>query len=526
MPLPERLRPRVVAIILAGLSTGGAHAAPTPEELGRRLYQEGIRADGSPLSGRGAGGIVQSGKPAACIQCHRRSGMGGSEGRIRVAPLAGPLLFAAARPFLVERSGRTAHATPLRQDARPAYDETTLVRALRSGLDPSGQQLNPAMPRYRIDDADAANLAAYLRTLSPQPAPGIEGRTMHLATIVAPDADPERAQVMIETLDAWAKTGGFVGMTLRLHVWRLEGAAHTWGRQLDDLQRATPVYAVLSGTGANWAPVASFCEQRQLPCLFPLADAAPDDAGAFFSMYFSTGVTQEARMLARHFATLPARPTRIVQLVADEPGRAAAAALAAEMPTVPLETRVWSAGDPAGALADLDGADAIVAWLRPPQLAALARALPAGPRAGNVYLSAQLAPPDRTNLSPVWKPLVRWISVHTDPLRLRGNTVLGLMPWLERLGLELRDETVQSAVYGAIFFFGDAQARMRGRFDQAYLLETLELAVDNRPAGASYYGLSLGPGQRVAVKGGHLLGYRKTDDAVVAPLGPRLLAGG
>ncbi|MEY2686726.1 MAG: hypothetical protein RL375_924, partial [Pseudomonadota bacterium] len=52
---------------------------------------------------------------------------------------------------------------------------------------------------------------------------------------------------------------------------------------------------------------------------------------------------------------------------------------------------------------------------------------------------------------------------------------------------------------------GDALARMRLGWSPAWLMEQLETVVNNRPAGAAYYSLSLGPGQRVAAKVGRVL---------------------
>ena len=44
-----------------------------------------------------------------------------------------------------------------------------------------------------------------------------------------------------------------------------------------------------------------------------------------------------------------------------------------------------------------------------------------------------------------------------------------------------------------------------------------------QPAGRLFFGLSLGPGQRVAAKSGHLLGFLPPDYGAVGPLGPRLV---
>jgi hypothetical protein len=84
-----------------------------------------------------------------------------------------------------------------------------------------------------------------------------------------------------------------------------------------------------------------------------------------------------------------------------------------------------------------------------------------------------------------------------------------LSQWLRRLGLTEEPGTSQAETYAAIFFLGDAMARMRLGWSQAYLLEELERSVTlYRPAGAVYFSASLGPNQRIAAKGGHLLRFR------------------
>ena len=62
-------------------------------EMGRRIYREGLLPSGEPLRGVGQVGIKLAGKDAACINCHRRSGYGSSEGPVEVRPITGPALF-------------------------------------------------------------------------------------------------------------------------------------------------------------------------------------------------------------------------------------------------------------------------------------------------------------------------------------------------------------------------------------------------------------------------------------------------
>ena len=510
-----------LAMLAAGTSVMADDALV---EQGRRIYQQGLLTDGQPLRAVSAGNARLSGEQAACIVCHRRSGMGSREGAQAVSRITGPALYARPVPYWPVRPGREVRVKPSRRDTRSPYDDSTLARALREGIDPDGNPLTTLMPRYALSEADTRAVITYLRQLSAGPVPGLEeGRKLHLATIVTADADPVRSKLVGDTLTAWARAGALGGVPLALQVWKLEGPADTWGRQLRAYNQRQPVYAVISGAGrAQWTPVRDFCEQAGLPCLFPSVDLAPSDPGDFYTLYFSRGVPLEARMLARHLNDMSPAPARVVQLVSEEAGSAAAQLLGAELQAVPNEIRRWQSGTPATLLSGLKPRDVLVAWLQPEELKQLARALPNSPQTAHVFVSAQLAPADKTDLPLAWRKNVRWISAHSDPTRLYGKGVLGLMPWAAHLHLPLDEQPMMAEIYAATYYFGDALARMRGSWNREYLLETLENSHFNRPAASAYISLSLAAGQREAAKAGNLLGFSGPDLKDVVVFGSRL----
>ena len=501
-----------------------AKAAEDRVEAGRTIYEQGLALDGTPLRATSVGDSRLSGATAACIACHRRSGMGSREANLVVSPVTGPILFAKTAQSWPQRPGRAPQrVAPLRQDSRDAYDNASLVRAIRDGIDPNGRPLDPLMPRYEIGDADAAALIAYLRGLSAAPVQGLENGVMHLATVITPDADPVRSAVVTETLSTWARSGALGGIPLELQVWKLEGPPTGWADQLHVLYDHRPVYAVISGAGrAQWAPVRDFCERAAVPCLFPIVDLAPSDPGDFYTLYLSRGIPLEARMLARHLGELDPRPARVLQVVADEAGEAAARLLADEFADAAIETRIWRADAPAAAIEGLQPGDVLVGWLRPAQVQALADARPQGVPGARIVFSAQLAPPENTVLPLAWRRDARWVSARSDPARVRGKGVMGLVPWASHMKLPLEHEALLSEIYAATYFFGDALARMRGHWSREFLLETLETAHYARPAGSAYFSLSLAPGQREAAKAGHLLGFGAPDFRQVVVFGQRL----
>lgn len=514
----------VVACLL--LATGAVHGAQAQLlEQGRRIYQEGILSDGQPLRASGAGGTRLSGQDAACVQCHRRSGMGSREGSLAIPAIAGPVLFGKPLWFATRRPGANAQpVTGTRQETRAAYGDASLARALSEGLDSSDRELEPLMPRYALGEADMRALTAYLHQLSATPPSGLEDGVLHVATIVSPDADPAQAEILRTTLQTWVRSAPLGGVPMDLQLWNLSGPPASWKQQLQDYQQRQPVYAVLSGLGrAEWGPVRDFCEQAALPCLFPMADLAPSAPSDFYTLYFSRGVPLEAQMLARHIRDLAQPAPRVIQVFSDGAGSAAADLLQQGLAQDrPGSLRPWLAQSPASALADVQPDDCVVLWLRPAEVAELVRALPMGPASSQVYISAQLTGPQQLNLPAPWRASTRWVSARSDPARLYGKSVMGLVPWASHLKLALDDRALLSEIYAATYFFADALARMRGSWSQDYLMETLENANFSRPAGSAFFTLSLAAGQREAAKGGHLLGYAEPGDAEVQAMGPRI----
>jgi len=118
------------------------------------------------------------------------------------------------------------------------------------------------------------------------------------------------------------------------------------------------------------------------------------------------------------------------------------------------------------------------------------------------------------------------VSMRSDPVRQAAAAALSQGPWASALGLAVAgtDPAALADVHAATFFFADALSRMRLHLSADHLLEKLEAAVDQRPAGAGYFRLSLGPGQRIATQGGHVLAFQPPGLARVAPSGPFLLS--
>ena len=242
------MRPlRVAGLGLWMAVTASAFAMPADPELveaGRRIYLEGRLPSGLPLRGLREGGASVQGQDAACVQCHRRSRMGGSEGQVTIPPLIAPALFGRFRtPGL--RHPRQAAGVEF-QDfphrSRRPYDDVSLTNAVRDGVDTEGHAFVYLMPRYALDDAAMAALLAYLHALDAGPSEGVEQGVVHLSNVVSADAETAKSQSYLRVLRACIadksarirSADGTATLAWHLHEWSLHGPAETWSAQLDD----------------------------------------------------------------------------------------------------------------------------------------------------------------------------------------------------------------------------------------------------------------------------------------------------
>ena len=156
-------------------------------DAGEAIYRRGVTGSGGPLEARRDGGANAQGAAAACINCHQRSGFGGREGRVVVPPITGRYLY---RPLPGDGGDRDIPYVEGMRGEREPYTDELLARAIREGVDSQGKPLSYLMPNYALDDADMASLITYLKTLDRRGVPGVDESTLHLATIITPDADP------------------------------------------------------------------------------------------------------------------------------------------------------------------------------------------------------------------------------------------------------------------------------------------------------------------------------------------------
>ncbi len=476
-------------------------------EIGRRIYQEGLLPSGAPLKGTRKDGAVVAGAAAACVNCHRRSGMGSVEGDIQVSPITSNALFAFDDKVIATMDPRSGKAWNRKHDP---YTDGSLAKAVRLGVNNGGREMSAAMPRFALGEREMAALSAYLKQLSRQWSPGVTAESIRFATVITPDVAPERKKAMLDMLRAAfvQKNASTVsGMrasgrrhmvtaaemvlgterSWKLDVWELQGAPETWAAQLEEHYRSQPVFALLSGlSGSTWQPVHDFCERQQVPCWFPSVDLPPTAGPAFYPVYFSQGVTLEANVLARHLLAKDAQPPRrLVQVYRDDiVGGGAAKALSRALAGsgIAVEDRVLAEASPEAlreAVADVQGKDVVMFWLRPADLAMLDKV---APPTGTAYFSGRLSTGEHAPLPASWKQIAHLVYPYELPEKRETNLAY-FHQWLKLRNLAVVDEPLQSEIYFSLNFLTDTLAEMLDNLHRDYLLERAESMIGRREAG-------------------------------------------
>lgn len=537
---------RVFGVLLCMGLCGHAPSAAesTSADVGESIYRRGVLASAAPLQGTRPGSPGLAGAEAACVNCHRRSGLGSGEGTLTIPPVTGQYLFRArgtAQEPMLHGHGKTL-------GHREAYTDATLARAIREGVDSTGRPLDPLMPRFALVDADMGELIGYLKTLGTRPTRGVTATELHFATVITPDADPAKRQGMLDVLNAYfneknsvpfspstqregeGKNTNDTGLSLaqrhwRGHVWELTGPAAGWREQLEKDFAREPVMALLSGIGgAVWGPVHDFCESAQLPCLFPNVEVPTVADGDFYSIYFSKGVLLEAGLIARQVSTSlqgKAGGTVLQIYRAGDSGEAATKALAEALQGSGIKVR--SKMLPANGLGKglgqaLHGAtstDALVLWLRPADLAVLGEA-PAAPPA--VFLSGLMGGLEQAPLPASWRAHARM----TYPVDLPDRRMVRVdypRGWLLLRRIPIVALQTQADTYLACGILTETLGHAGEVADPNYWVELIQESLDHRILTGYYPRLTLAAGQTLASKGGYLVRFAD-------PSGPKLVADG
>ena len=500
-----------------------------PVALGRRIYRENIGSNDQPVTAKAQGDVPIQGPQFACVNCHKRSGLGASEGTKTAPPITREFLFQARERTRKELYASSAGASGV----RPAYTEATLRKAILGGVDANGRNLDPLMPRYVLSPQETDALVAYLKSLSHSTAPGVGETEIHFATVIAGNVPPNSVSAMQGVIGAFiddknsgtrleerrANNGPWQMENMNkayrkwvLHTWTLQGEPNTWPEQLRSEYAKQPVFALIGGIGqGTWQPVHDFCQSSEVPCIFPSIEQTPQADESFYSLYFSKGLRLETEALAKYLReTNPTTP--IIQVVRpDAPSSVAAAesfgaVWSKKSGVVPLSTEKLPL-DPRGhekfwAALQKQPGKTWVLWLDSKDLGGMGKNKSAEPE--RIIITASLftdgAPKFPANLA-----------AHTEILsslalpQQQSASLIRMRAWARNKKLVLKYPKIEADVYFAVIMANTALLHNLTYFSREYFIETIEHKLDQMPFKALYPKLTLGPNQRYASKGCYIV---------------------
>jgi len=284
----------------------------TEQELrGRRIYVEGEAESGVPITAivsRGGTPVPASILP--CVGCHGEDGKGRPEGGVVPPDITWQSLGA---PYGHEHDYGRKH---------PAFDESSVARAVILGIDPAGNALDAAMPRYEMPEAEMADLVAYLKRISDDLDPGLTSTEIRIGSVLPLSGDDAPlGQAMQKVLEAEIadinRAGGIHGRRLALAT--LDGGSdaldNLW--RVRDALRGDEIFALVSGyaPGAD-AELAAMAEELEVPMIGLLTpNPRPGNGLERHSFYLTGGLAEQARVLVRHALGEPGNASNAVGIV-------------------------------------------------------------------------------------------------------------------------------------------------------------------------------------------------------------------
>ena len=543
-----------ISLLILLLSISSAFANDINKESilkGKNIYMQGILTSGKDVIATTAGDVQLMGEQAACVNCHRHSGLGSTEGSTVTPAITGEILFS-EKKIKAHRYQPLTEQTPSALD-RPAYTENSLKNTLMTGIDANGKPLDILMPRYVFTEYDYNNLYNYLNSLSIQDA-GVTDTTLHIATVIDNRASPEKIKTLLQTLETFIsdlnsgtrreserasqapiqKEWSYQGYRqYKLHVWNLTGEPDSWQEQLNSYYDKTPVFAIASGISEdNWKNIDDFCNAREVPCILPNTRTPGFSGKNFYTLYYTAGPYNDASVIASYFHDKNIENNEahdIVQLYdATSYSEIAKDILHDEITSsgkhniasVSLET-ISSKHDIDQHITNKD--TTIIIWSEKLDASLLEALSRNKNKIKSVFIPYYLATSieTRNKLSGIGVkfftsyPYVAPASEPRDTIRSSA--------WGKSKKIDMTEKAVFTNTFTAIKVFINAIKHLRSNFNRDYMIELLEHKLDNSVFTGMYPKLTIGPNQRYASRGGYIMDVPEDTSLPLQPVTQWLL---
>ena len=316
----------VVSILLAVSFAYAQNAGglTDSERRGKAIYLHGESPSGRKITPM-LGDIDVPASTMTCAGCHGLRGEGKTEGGVT----AGSLTWTS----LVKSYGHT-HPSGRKH---PAFDEKLFTRSLVQGIDPAGNELAVAMPRYEMAPEDIADLIAYLKRIEADRDPGLTETSITVGTILPKDGPlAETGAAMKDVLTAYFANvndkGGIYNRRIELKIIEAGSNAATTAANAKMAVEKGEVFALVGGLSAGAdKELAAITREAEIPFLGAATlltqTSARENRNLF---YLLPGASQQARSLIKFAANKPELKKSRLAIVHSENELAMAAATAIE----------------------------------------------------------------------------------------------------------------------------------------------------------------------------------------------------
>jgi ABC-type branched-subunit amino acid transport system substrate-binding protein len=218
--------------------------------------------------------------------------------------------------------------------SHPPYDDESLVAAITRGLDPAGNELDPAHPRYGMVREDLLDLVAYLKVMDREPVPGVTDNEVRVG-ILLPEKGPlaEAGREVRSLLSGYfAEVNARGGLYSRSIVFvpvpfdpqREDGALSAAREKVE----SGDVFCFLANVGGRADDEAArHLASKRVPVLVPLLSAPESGYGAGrYTFHIFASIREQARVMTDFLAERLEKPGNRVGLLyaQDSSGRAGA----------------------------------------------------------------------------------------------------------------------------------------------------------------------------------------------------------
>jgi ABC-type branched-subunit amino acid transport system substrate-binding protein len=511
------------ALTRAGASGAGLGQGPseqrrglTPQERrGKAIYLRGESPSGREIEAA-VSDVAVPASTVTCAGCHGLRGEGKTEAGITAGALTWPHLL-------------TSHTHPTGR-THGAFDEASFARAVTAGVDPAGNRLAAAMPRFRMSAEDMADLLAYLRRVGSEAEPGLSETTIRVGTILpARGALAETGAAMRDVLAAYFEElnarGGVYGRRVELRAGEMGADATATAAAARRLIEQEEVFALVGGMSAGAdAELAALAHETETPFIGPATLLPQHDSPVNRQVfYLLPGLGEQARALVNFYARRRPGAQNRVAVVYVKSGVAAAAAAAAE-----AQCRKAGCGtvqkisfDPAGLDAaalvrSLKGADAVFFFGTGREETGFIREASAAGWTPDVLLLGALTPGDlAAGVPAAFKDRV-FVAFPTAPADITPAGLAEFRALQEKYKIAARHTASQLAAYAAAKVFAEALRRSGRDLSREKLVTALEGLYDFETGLTPR--VTFGPNRRVGAAGANVLSV-DPEKKVFAPAG-------